>query len=314
MVPKAVSFDVSAALDSAQPLSQSALIFAPEDATRAKGVLVCLPGGTYDKNYWHLEVAGHPGYSFGEHLAGCGFVVVAVDHLGVGASDDFPGHAGLESMARGDAEVVRQIRASIANCSFVPDLPTDLPVVGVGHSMGACLTTMVQAMASSYDAVALLGYGIDVSNVDNTTSGVDLESSIQQNFQVLQSLSGAADGATSWTVPRTILRELFYSPDVPSAVVDADDLSLSRIPARANAEVVSPGFVSPYAAAIEVPVFLAFGEARDTSSDPHQELMNYRSATDVSLYLVPGSHHCHNMAMTRAQLWDRISRWIPSVV
>ncbi|SQD98944.1 hypothetical protein FMEAI12_5010005 [Parafrankia sp. Ea1.12] len=32
-------------------------------------LLFCLPGGSYTKAYWHLEVPGRTGYSFGEHMA-----------------------------------------------------------------------------------------------------------------------------------------------------------------------------------------------------------------------------------------------------
>jgi hypothetical protein len=34
---------------------------------------------------------------------------------------------------------------------------------GVGHSTGACLTTIVQATADPYEAVALPGYGVEMT-------------------------------------------------------------------------------------------------------------------------------------------------------
>ena len=64
----------------------STWVFPPEGAQGPVPVLFCLPGGSYTKAYWHLEVPGRPGYSFGEHLAAMGMLVIAVDHLGVGDS------------------------------------------------------------------------------------------------------------------------------------------------------------------------------------------------------------------------------------
>lgn len=308
------TFDVSDINPFDGSLSQAAWIFAPEDPATAHAVLVCLAGGTYDKHYWHLEVPDHPGYSFAEHLAERGYVVVAVDHLGVGDSSDVDGPAGLEVLALGDAEVVRQIRARVLEGTLVDGLPAgSLPVVGVGHSMGACLTTMVQAIAGCYDAVVLLGYGVEVTNVDHAVAAEDLAASIERNYEMLRTLAGAEKGATSWLLSRAGLRDNFYASDVPEAVMAADDLHVSRLPAQANAEVISPGFVAGHAGRIDVPVFLGLGASRDVSPDPHAELANYRASSDISLYLVAGSAHCHNMAGNRHSLWDRISAWVPTV-
>ena len=81
-----VEVDVSSAV----PLDGShrvvTWVFAPFEPAARVPLLVCLPGGSYTKAYWHLEVPGRTGYSFGEHLAGLGMLVVAMDHLNVGDS------------------------------------------------------------------------------------------------------------------------------------------------------------------------------------------------------------------------------------
>ncbi|MWA02376.1 alpha/beta fold hydrolase [Actinomadura sp. LD22] len=161
------SFDVTEEIGTGEPLSQTAWIFAPEDAAEVKGAILCLAGGTYDKKYWHLEVPGHEGYSFARRLARRGYVVIALDHLGVGGSADPTASGGvdLQLLASGDAAVAAQVRARLDDGMLVPGLRPlpHLPLIGAGHSMGACLTTMVQARAGAYDAVALLGYGVDIT-------------------------------------------------------------------------------------------------------------------------------------------------------
>ncbi|MFZ0715654.1 hypothetical protein [Mycobacterium sp.] len=137
MNPLELSFDVTAAWDTGQALTQSAWIFLPDTASPL-GILCGLSGGTYDKHYWHLDVPGHPGYSFAEHLAARGFIVIAVDHLGVGESSRpaDPEEVRLARVACADAAVVEQIRQRSAAGTLHPDLPArdSLPLIGIGHA------------------------------------------------------------------------------------------------------------------------------------------------------------------------------------
>jgi hypothetical protein len=181
--------------------------------------------------------------------------------------------------------------------------------------MGACLTTIVQAQARPYDAVALLGYGVQITNVyDRGEDTADLEARIAHSETIFREMNGAAPGAVSCLVPRGNLRHIFFAPDVPAAVVAADDAAESRVPVRAASEVTTPGFVERYATEIEVPVFLGLGAVLDVSPDPHAELGNYRASRDVTLHVVAGSAHCHNFAGNRTVLWDRLAAWIPTAV
>lgn len=213
-------------------------------------VLVCLAGGSYDKHYWHLTVPGHPGYSFAEHMSARGYVVVAVDHLATGGSTDpeTPVELGLPLLAAGDALVATQARERLAAGTLVPATPPRLPVIGVGHSMGACLTTMVQADAAVYDAVVLLGYGVQIANVnDLELAGSDLDARVAETMVHLRQAFGAADDAVSGYLPRPGIRPLFHSPDVPDAVAAADDAVASRVPILAASQVTTPGYVQPFA-------------------------------------------------------------------
>jgi pimeloyl-ACP methyl ester carboxylesterase len=243
--------------------------------------------------------------------------VIAVDHLGIGDSTDPTalGPLGLELLAKSDAEVARQIRQRLRRGELHQDLPPALPVIGVGHSMGACLTTMVQATTRPYDAVVLLGYGVQITNVyEETADAAQLEERIQQTIAASCQLTGAKPTDAHVYAPRGYLADLFYAGEVPQDVIDADTAVQSRVPLRAAAEVTTPGMVTQYAPRVDVPVFLGFGAALDVSPNPHSEPANYTGSPDVTLYLVPGSGHCHNFASHRTQLWDRIAVWVSTIV
>jgi pimeloyl-ACP methyl ester carboxylesterase len=75
---------------------------------------------------------------------------------------------------------------------------------------------------------------------------------------------------------------------------------------------IVPFIVSDHARRIECPVFIGLGE-RDSTCDHHDEPRAYASSSDVTLFILPRSAHCHNTAGTRHDLWDRLARWVRSI-
>ena len=110
MVPSTVTFDVTEAVPIDGRHHVSTWVFPPVDPSARVPVLCCLPGGSYTKAYWHLEVPGRVGYSFAEHMAARGMLVVAVDHLGTGESSHPPRAVDLTPsvVAGANAAVVRE--------------------------------------------------------------------------------------------------------------------------------------------------------------------------------------------------------------
>ena len=91
----------------------SGTLHEPPGSPRA--VLVCWPGGSYDRRYWQFDAV--PGYSFADHMTAQGFAVVAADHLGVGASSA-PADVDavtLEPMARAAGAFAAKVRDHYAD-------------------------------------------------------------------------------------------------------------------------------------------------------------------------------------------------------
>ena len=304
-----VEFDVGDAVPLAGEDRVSTWVFAPEGLPERVPLLFCLPGGSYTKAYWHLEVPGRPGYSFAEHMAAQGMLVVAVDHLGTGESSDARAiELTPDVVARANAAALGEVRARAGSGSLVPDLaPVEVgPTVGVGHSMGAMLTIFQESLHRSFDAIAPLGYGT-VGPIMSFDDGSPLPS-IESVMELAR--SGALDAMPP--MDRSTVRHHFYWDDVPEDVIAADDMTITRTPGVTGLLSIVPFIASDHARRIECPVFIGLGE-RDSTCDHHDEPRAYVSSSDVTLFILPSSAHCHNSASTRHDLWNRLGRWIASL-
>ncbi|MGO8860450.1 MAG: alpha/beta fold hydrolase [Acidimicrobiales bacterium] len=290
----------------------STWVFAPGHIDGPAPLLFCLPGGSYTKAYWHLEVPGRPGYSFAEHMATAGMVVVAVDHLGVGESSRHPRAIDLtpEVIAAANAAAFDEVAARAANGTLVEGLPAIAlgPAVGVGHSMGGMLTIFQQSLFGSFDAIATLGYGTMGPIADPEAMGTGAFLPSRESIMEAAA-TGALDQIPLLDRSTPALRHHFYWDDVPDEVIAADDLTNTPVPGVCGPLSIVPFIASDHAWRVRCPVFIGLGE-RDSTWDHRDEPRAYASSNDVTLYILQRSAHCHNTAGTRHLLWDRLAGWV----
>jgi pimeloyl-ACP methyl ester carboxylesterase len=218
---------------------------------------------------------------------------------------------------RPDREVDFALQASAADAA-VAQLPgtigLEAPFVGVGHSMGGYVTMFQQAGHRSYAAVAILGttnqhvapLGLPPEMIEAARTAEGRAALVEQVVETMPDPFLEAE--------RTPMLPWFHLEDVPPAVVEADTAStLTVVPRRCAAASMVPGVAAAAAATIDVPVFLAYGDV-DVSPQPRAEPEFFPATHDITLFLLRGSGHCHNMAGTRHLLWDWIGRWIAEVV
>lgn len=270
----------------------------------ASGVLVCLPGGTYNRAYWHLDIPGSPGYNFAEYAAQHGYSVMAIDPLGTGDS----------SRPARDIDL-KDIAAALAGATAaLPDLTdiTGRPVV-VAHSLGGHLAILQQAAFTSYAAMAILGCTNQHVAPLNLDAGFIARAANPAGRAELVEQLCAAIPEPYVKTSRGGLQSWFHLHDVPPAVVEADQAStLSVVPRRFGAAAV-PGITADEAALIDVPVFLGYGVV-DVSPEPRAEARFYRRSPDITTVVLPSSAHCHNMASSRHRLWNRLLSWVDGVM
>lgn len=292
------SFDVSAVLPFGQERNQiTAQLHWPAGAPKA--VLVCWPGGSYARSYW--EFNGAPGYSFAQYMGDLGFAVVAADPLGVGESSrpaDVDGVT-LEVMAQAAAEFARHLRSELR-------LAPGIPFIGVGHSLGGCLTIISEALASCYDRVVSLGY------THGAKDAVTASASDQRDARaaaVEQAKAFFVDWEAGYaTAPREPNHGWLYTPSTPPDVIAADDATVAAWPRQAYVDALLSGYTVGFAAKLACPVLLVFGD-HDIPDRPHEDVAFYPNVRDISLVIAADSGHSHNFSPSRFAVWKRIAEW-----
>lgn len=280
-----------------------ATVVEPDEANGT--VVFCLPGGGMSRHYFDLDGEDSNGtLSMATHLAASGFTAISIDHPGV--RDSPARRDGWELtpnyVADQDAAAVTELRHRYTG-----------PAIGVGYSTGAMLTVIAQARHRCYDALGLLGW------------------SYSQRFGLPEMDAGLSDAeravlGDSDAIDEQLVRltkQRFDNPRPPgsSAVwelliggMQITEQARNAISASTAELLAVCGLAAilratgPHVAAIDVPVFLGFGE-HDITGNARATAEEFRGSPDITLFELAAAGHNHNVAPNRCQLWNRFARW-----
>jgi pimeloyl-ACP methyl ester carboxylesterase len=290
----------------------------PADASggRPPVLACCLPGGGMSRRWFDLDVPEHLGnHSMARHLARAGYVVVTIDHPGVGESDapDDAWSLTPQVIADVDAHVVEQVRKRLSSGTLVDGVaPIDVAAtVGVGHSAGAIVTVHLQARHAPYDALVLLGFGgrgwreqldeAELAVADDPDAIRDAIVSLAQ-ARFGEPLPMPKRGSSSLLVVSPM------APEVHAALVDARSNMLAVL----GLSSMIPGSLRPDVGRVDVPVFVGLGE-HDIAGAPHAVPGSFTGCRDITVFVLPGAGHNSNVHPDREVLWDRVVRWLRTV-
>lgn len=278
-------------------------------------VMFAFPGGGAGRGMYCMEAPTTTAYSQARWHAERGVVFVSCDHLGTGGSSH-PDPALLASpypLAWANQATVDRVLQLLAHDAVHPGFGKvrGPVVIGIGHSMGANLTILLQAHREVFDGVAVLGYSA-FHTVLPKPPGMDPRPPRRQPRSHPaggRDLSAADPNlvATRRHMNRWDAREAAemkrHRWDLPLA---------SRTMPPAAMFMNAAGVVAEEASWIEVPVFLGFGE-RDVTRNPWEEPRYYWRSHDITLAVIPRMSHGLNSAETRGLLWQRLHHWARGV-
>jgi len=325
MLQSTLKVDSGERIDGEPPLLSGVTVSLPDDPARAKAALVCLAGGNMNRKYFDLMPAdGDDSFSFARAMAASGFVVIAIDHLGLGDSTrPADGYALTPDLltranARATAEVLAMLRGESP-----PPLAgggrgegwkphPNLKSIGVGHSMGAMMTVLQQAHAHQHIAVAVLGFATrglpeymppDVSQMPQAEQRTRLVELVRKTFpEPYPRIRSSGNG-------QQIYGSANADPKGIAALKAATDCLLP-VPAFQS---MLPDNVGPEAAGITVPVFIGVG-SRDMTGTADDIPKAFSGSRHVTLYVQPDAGHSHFLFPTRLDLFQRLAGWAEWVI
>lgn len=344
-----LTIDVTAAADIGEAAHVALTVTLPDPAHMATPPVVCFakPGGGYSRGYYTVDLPGPVRGAQADWHAARGWIFVSVDHLGVGDSSI---HAAAKLdytvTAAGNMAAEREVLRRLAEGSLAPGFPaiSDPVTIGIGQSMGGCMTIIQQGRYHCYDGIGVLGYSAIHTHPPVRPGTAPIVAPwlprdtllratppVVVNFGAVQAnMARMAAGSPPVAGEHPMLWGFHYADDYDEAMNQAALIDLARFfnihdpqqqigvecqpwgslttPGAVAQSCLTPGAVAPEAAAVTVPVLVAMGE-RDTCADVPGEPRAYRSAASIDLFICPHMSHMHNFAATRVLFWERIERF-----
>jgi len=335
-----LKIDVTDAAGVGEPAHIAVTVTYPGAAEVRDDAVVCFgkPGGGYSRRYYTCDLPGPARGAQAAWHAERGWIFVSVDHLGVGDSSlhaphklDYPNVAAASQAA--EQEVLRRL-ASGELAAGLPKVTAPLKL-GIGQSMGGCMTIVQQGRFHGYDGVGVLGYSAIHTHPPTRPGEPPITAAwlprdgLTRNPQIVLNQEALAETGRLTGAPGQgdAMAWAFHYDDVDPAVVAADlahfnsggsvdeghrgepqPWSSLTFPSIVALGCLTPGVVAAEAAAIRSPVLAAMGE-RDVCADPKGEPRAYLSTRSFDLYICPRMGHMHNFASTRELFWRRIETW-----
>lgn len=335
-MPLEFRMDVTEAAAVGEPAHVALTVHLPAPEAMPEIPIVCFakPGGGYSRGYYTCDLPGPGGgASEADWHADRGWIVVSVDHLGVGDSSiHAPEKLGYTAVANAsqaaEAEVLRRLAEGTLHDAF-PSVRDPLKI-GIGQSMGGCMTIVQQGRHHCYDGIGVLGYSaihthppVRPGEEPIVAPWIPRDRLTSHPFPMVNEAAVRASMALAAGGNRMAWG--FHYDDVPAEVVERDLAHFNRnihdptsmgglepppwssltTPGAVAQSTLTPGAVAAEAAAVTVPVLCAMGE-RDVVADPPGEPRAFRSSRSVELFVCPRMGHMHNFAGTRELFWRRI--------
>jgi hypothetical protein len=340
MIQLDLTLDVTEAAALGEPARIALTVHLPVPHRLAATPVICFakPGGGYSRGYYTVDLPGPAQGSQAQWHTARGWIFVSVDHLGVGDSSlHAPEKLDYTTLAAASHSAEQEVLRRLAEGALADGFPAvcEPLKLGIGQSMGGCMTVIQQGRYHGYDGIAVLGYSAVHTHPPARPGAPPIvapwlprDTLLKPPLTVLnpQALAEAETPAGADRGNRMAWG--FHYADVDPAVVEEDLAHFNRgihdpanqqgfeaapwssltTPGAVAMSCLTPGAVAPEAAAVRAPVLVAMGE-RDVIADPKGEPRAYLSARSVDLYICPRMGHMHNFAGTRELFWRRIETW-----
>lgn len=275
-----------------EDIELQATLFEPAGLNKNR-VLFCLPGGGLTKDYFDLA----PNFSFINRMTDLGYSVITMDHPGIATNAFAAAHPYYTPQK--SADYLSQALASWVN---------DVPIIGIGHSMGGMMIMLMQGNHSPFKALGLFGSsagGLDWGLSEDEKKYINDEESFARD---LEALSLAKFG-------RPFTRA-GGGPSGESIVFGGETAELTKRLQDISCEMHSPsammsmmrGSFRTEVVAINVPLFFAFGD-HDIGIPPKEAPKDFINTPSTELVVLENTGHNHFAFKSIETLCEKLDYW-----
>ena len=267
--------------------------FYPPENIHKLSTLVCLPGGGASAEFFNLA----PKNSFVKRMTAKGYAILTIDHPGTATNplpDDHPFLA-----PRDAAEYIAKALGHWLG---------EEEAIGIGHSMGGMVTTLVQAKHRPFKAIGLFGSsagGLDWGLSDEEKKYIDKPDELARD---LERLTLAKFGRAFTEIPSGPSgKSITFGGETPELTQRLRDVSCELYAAGGMMSMVRGSFRKEVEA-IDVPIFFAFGD-HDIGIPPKDVPKDYINTPSFELIVLKNTGHNHFAFKSIETLCDKLDYW-----
>jgi pimeloyl-ACP methyl ester carboxylesterase len=273
-----------------------------------RSILVCLTGGGVTRHYFDLRNGDDSSFSLAQAMADAGHAIVMIDHLGVGANAK-AGRAAIAFIRKGGLGIPAP----------------DAPVYGLGHSMGAVNTVVIQSRHHLYEGLILLGYPANGSPASlrpgaKAVAGnprairAQLKDLTKEMFgEAIKIVKPRAPGVPQRENPRNMTDEVaarLFAPDAADPEgTKALKVVLAPVINVPTLFAILPGSHLPEMASIDKPLLVITG-VHDFAYPPRDLDTLFANAPSISTFLPDGVGHNVFNFPSRDKVFAKIGEWL----
>jgi pimeloyl-ACP methyl ester carboxylesterase len=299
---RVVSTSVEVEFADGTALQLTANFHFPDGESRGQ-LFFCLPGGGASQGYFNLGVVDGFDYSFVSRMTALGHVMITMDHPGTGQNPLPDNHPFLTPRQASD-----YLSVAFHKIKSNPDFE-ELQAIGLGHSMGGMVTTLIQARHRLFAKLVLLGSsarGLDWGTTEKEKQYIGRPDALERDLErlVLERYGTCFPGISGGPSGKSIT----FGGANPDITAKLRDNMASLFAAGGTTSMIRGGF-APEAAAIDVPMFFAFGE-HDIGAPPDEVPQDFKAAPDIKIHLMEGTGHNSFAYPTIEGLCAEIDDWV----
>jgi len=263
------------------------------EAPRKNIKLFCLPGGGASAEFFDLA----DGFSFAKKMSSKGYDIITMDHPGTATNPLPSDHHFLKPREAADyiAEALNRL-----------DIKDD--IIGIGHSMGGLVTTLIQAQHRPFKAIGLLGSsagGLEWGLSEEEKAYIDKPEDFARD---LKKLTLAKFGRAFTEIPSGPSgKSITFGGETPELTQRLREVSC-ELYAAGGMMSMTRGSFRKEVEAIDVPIFFAFGD-HDIGIPPEDAPKDYINTPSTELIVLENTGHNHFAFSSIETLCGRLDHW-----